>query len=101
MLTGDKLRALMANLESDRVEQTTSTRNTDKLDDPDVRLHSFIVSNTPSATMRRQWNMEKSEVQKRHVLFQEEDRDSYPASKTWGAVRSSGWAARTGRCARV
>ena len=31
MLTGDQLRALMANLESDRVEKTTSTRNTDKL----------------------------------------------------------------------
>ena len=51
-----------------------------RLDDPDVRLHSFIVSNTPSATMRRQWNMEKSEMQKRHVLFQEEDRDSYVAA---------------------
>jgi hypothetical protein len=26
------------------------------------------------------WNMEKSEMQKRHVLFQEEDRDSYVRS---------------------
>ena len=51
-----------------------------RLDDPDVRLHSFIVSNTPSATMRKQWNMEKEEMQKRHVLFQEEDRDSYVAT---------------------
>ena len=48
-----------------------------RLGDPDVRLQSFIVSNTPSATMRRQWGMEKSEMQKRHVLFQEEDKDSY------------------------
>ena len=48
-----------------------------RLGDPDVRLQSFIVSNTPSATMRRQWGMEKSEMQKRHVLFQEEDMDSY------------------------
>ena len=48
-----------------------------RLGDPDVRLQSFIVSNTPAATMRRQWGMEKSEMQRRHVLFQEEDKDSY------------------------
>ena len=48
-----------------------------RLGDPAVRLQSFIVSNTPSATMRRQWGMEKDEMQKRHVLFQEEDKDSY------------------------
>ena len=48
-----------------------------RLGDPAVRLQSFIVSNTPSATMRRQWGMKKSEMQKRHVLFQEEDKDSY------------------------
>jgi hypothetical protein len=27
--------------------------------------------------MRMLWRMEKSEMQKRHILFQEEDRDSY------------------------
>ena len=48
-----------------------------RLGDPAVRLQSFIVSNTPSATMRRQWRMEKSEMQRRHVVFQEEDKDSY------------------------
>ena len=48
-----------------------------RLGDPAVRLQSFIVSNTPSSTMCRLWNMEKSEMQKRHVLFQEEDKDSY------------------------
>ena len=48
-----------------------------RLGDPAVRLQSFIVSNTPSATMRRQWGMKKSEMQKRHVVFQEEDKDSY------------------------
>ena len=48
-----------------------------RLGDPEVRLHSFIVSNTSSAAMRRQWDMEKIEMQKRHVLFQEEDRDDY------------------------
>lgn len=48
-----------------------------RLDDPDVSLQSFIVSNTPSATMRMVWNMEKSEMLKRNVLFQEEDKDTY------------------------
>ena len=40
-------------------------------------MQSFIVSNTPSHTMRMLWGMEKSEMQKRHVLFQEEDKDAY------------------------
>ena len=48
-----------------------------RLGDPDVQLQSFIVSNTPSSTMRRQWGMEKDEMQRRNVLFQEEDKDSY------------------------
>ena len=48
-----------------------------RLGDPAVHLQSFIVSNTPSETMRMQWNMEKSEMLKRHILFQEEDKDSY------------------------
>ena len=47
-----------------------------RLGDPAVHLQSFIV-NTPSETMRMQWNMEKSEMLKRHILFQEEDKDSY------------------------
>ena len=51
-----------------------------RLGDANVRLQSFIVSNTPSHTMKKLWNMEKSEMQKRHVLFQEEDRDSYVGS---------------------
>ena len=48
-----------------------------RLGDPAVHLHSFIVSNTSSATMRTQWKMEKSEMEEKHILFQEEDRDSY------------------------
>ena len=48
-----------------------------RLGDPTVNLQSFIVSNTPSATMHRQWGMQKSEMQRRHVLFQDEDKDSY------------------------
>ena len=49
----------------------------DRLDDPFVSLHSFIVSNTPSATMRQMWDMEKNEMEERNVLFQEEDKDVY------------------------
>lgn len=30
--------------------------------------------------MRMLWNMEKGEMQKRHVPFQEEDKDSYVRS---------------------
>ena len=48
-----------------------------RLGDSTVCLQSFIVSNTPSMTMRLMWNMEKSEMQRRNVLFQEEDRCSY------------------------
>ena len=48
-----------------------------RLGDPAVNLQSFIISNTPFAEMKRLWRMEKGEMQKRHVLFQEEDRDSY------------------------
>ena len=48
-----------------------------RLGDPAVRLRSFIVSNTSSATMCKLWDMEKSEMQKRNILFQEEDKDSY------------------------
>ena len=55
-----------------------------RLGDPDVRLQSFIVSNTPSATMQMLWNMKKAEMQERHVLFQEEDKDSYVLSMLGG-----------------
>lgn len=51
-----------------------------RLHNPGVSLESYIVSNTSSATMRTQWNMEKSEMRARHVLFQEEDQDSYVRS---------------------
>ena len=29
------------------------------------------------------WHMKKSEMQKRHVLFQEEDKDSYVSRPCW------------------
>ena len=49
----------------------------ERLGDADVRLESFIVSNTPSATMRMLWNMEKAEMQKRNIVFQGENAGSY------------------------
>ncbi len=51
-----------------------------RLGDANVRLQSFIVSNTPSFAMRMLWRMEKSEIQKRHILFQDKDRESYVRS---------------------
>ena len=48
-----------------------------RLGDPAVRLQSFIISNTQSTTMRVLWGIEKSEMQMRNILFQEEDKDSY------------------------
>jgi hypothetical protein len=48
-----------------------------RLGDAAVRLHSFIVSNTPSPTMKLLWGMEKQAMGERHILFQEEDKDTY------------------------
>ena len=48
-----------------------------RLADQTVQLQSFIVSNTPSAVMRLFWSMDKTEMQKHHVLFQQEDQDTY------------------------
>jgi len=48
-----------------------------RLGDPKVTLDSFIVSNTPSQTMKMFWQVEKLEMLKRHVVFQMEDADNY------------------------
>lgn len=48
-----------------------------RLGDPNVVLESFIVSNTPSDVVRRNWRIDKPEMVKRHILFQDEDGDSY------------------------
>ncbi|MFZ4801486.1 MAG: hypothetical protein ACOYLR_05790 [Chlorobium sp.] len=50
-----------------------------RLNDPKVSLESFIVSNTSSAAMSSQCNMAKPEMQRRNILFQEEDGDCYLA----------------------
>lgn len=51
-----------------------------RLGNPDVQIHSFIVSNTPSHTMAMLWDMKKSDMASRHVVFQEEDKDTYVRS---------------------
>jgi hypothetical protein len=48
-----------------------------RLGDRGVVLDSFIVSNTPSHVMRKQWGIDKLEMTKRHIVFQDEDKDSY------------------------
>ena len=48
-----------------------------RLADPNVHLHSFIVSGTPSHTMRLLWGVEKSQMSGWHIVFQEEDRETY------------------------
>ena len=56
-----------------------------RLGDPNVILESFIVSNTASHVMRKQWGIEKSEMVKRHILFPDEDKDSYIGAMLRGA----------------
>ena len=48
-----------------------------RLGDPHVQLESFIISNTPAHTMKMLWGMDKPAMKARHILFQEEDKDTY------------------------
>ena len=48
-----------------------------RLADPSVTLNSFIISNTFSHVMKRQWAVEKADMEARHILFQDEDKDTY------------------------
>ena len=48
-----------------------------RLGDPTVVPDSFIVPNTPSHVMRKQWGIEKDEMTRRHIVFQDEDKDTY------------------------
>ena len=48
-----------------------------RLGDADVQLESFIISNTPSATMKFLWGIDKKEMVGQHILFQGEDSDTY------------------------
>jgi hypothetical protein len=49
-----------------------------RLGDPKVLLHSFIISNTPSHTMKMLWRMDKAAMQEHHILFQ-----VFPVSTSW------------------
>jgi hypothetical protein len=48
-----------------------------RLSDRSVTLNSFIISNTPSHTMRDLWSVEKEAMAERNILFQEEDKATY------------------------
>lgn len=48
-----------------------------RLGHPDVVLESFIVSNTPSHEMSKQWGIDKAQMLQRHILFQDEDKEAY------------------------
>jgi hypothetical protein len=48
-----------------------------RLGEPSVTLSSFIVSNTPSHVMRLLWGVDKSTMEERNILFQEEDKETY------------------------
>ena len=48
-----------------------------RLGDPSVTLSSFIVSNTPSHMMRMLWAVDKTAMDARNILFQEEDKATY------------------------
>ena len=60
-----------------------------RLGDTGVHLHSFIVSNTSSETMRMLWGMNKTEMERRHILFQEEDKDIYVREMLNQVLRTS------------
>ncbi|MEX0853197.1 MAG: DEAD/DEAH box helicase family protein [Bauldia sp.] len=48
-----------------------------RLGDPSVTLSSFIISNTPSHVMRLLWAVEKTAMDSRNILFQDEDKATY------------------------
>ncbi|HOD52805.1 MAG TPA: hypothetical protein PLQ15_02360 [Syntrophales bacterium] len=48
-----------------------------RLGNPNIVLDSFIVSNTPSYVMQNQWGIDKKAMTKRHIVFQDEDKDTY------------------------
>ena len=48
----------------------------ERLADPAVTLHSFIISNTPYDEIEY-WGMSKKDLEEHHVLFQKEDKHTY------------------------
>ncbi|MBV9214963.1 MAG: DEAD/DEAH box helicase, partial [Acidobacteria bacterium] len=45
--------------------------------DPTITLDSFIISNTPVATMQGLWGIDKTAMMTRNIVFQVDDRDKY------------------------
>ena len=61
-----------------KVRLATQIKEIEKrLGDPNVRLDSFILSVTAFETVRQSWDMSKTEMAKRHVLFMKEDSETY------------------------
>jgi len=60
-----------------------------RLDDPDVHLHSFIVSGTASHAMEMLWSIDKATMLTRNILFQNEDRDTYISTILNGCLSTS------------
>jgi hypothetical protein len=58
-----------------------------RLGNSNVHLHSFIVSNTPSHTMRLLWGMTEPQMFERHIVFQEEDKETYVCNILTQVVR--------------
>ncbi|MCK6443324.1 DEAD/DEAH box helicase family protein [Elstera cyanobacteriorum] len=48
-----------------------------RLGESSVSLSSFIVANTPLHVMKLLWGVEKSDMEARNILFQEEDKATY------------------------
>lgn len=72
------IRNLPGGPEDDKVRFFETIKSIERrMGDASVKLDSFIVSSTPAFTMEMLWRMKKAEMQKRHILFQNEDRDSY------------------------
>jgi hypothetical protein len=46
----------------------------ERLGDPNIKLHSFIVSNTPAYEVQRMWGMTRQEIEALGVLFVEDER---------------------------
>lgn len=49
----------------------------ERLGDPDVHLHSFVVSNTVFAAIHQLWQLSKDAMNAKNIVFQDEDKDTY------------------------
>lgn len=61
-----------------------------RLGDPTVTLNSFVVSNTPSHVMKLLWSIDKEDMEAKHILFQDEDKDTYVETLLSKSISSMG-----------